>query len=221
MNGATAYLVAAIGCVIAVAGVVVAVLALRSRRKQAARPAERDPFRAADNDADALRGDPRQLRPGDVVEIRGSSYGVRGTLRFTEGSWGWSEHLLDDARGAKLWLSVEEDPDLELVLWTALPTPDEPVLPGGTRIEYDGQHYTLDESGRASYTAAGTTGLDPTGTVRYHDYLDGAGVRLSFSAYGSDTDWDMSRGELLTRAEVLIYGQAPAGPDDKPTGRAG
>ncbi|MFK3982711.1 DUF4178 domain-containing protein [Micromonospora sp. NPDC050397] len=224
MNGATAYLVAVIGCLVAVAGVVVAVLALRARRKQAdraTRTADRDPFRVVDDDADALRGDPRKLRPGDLVEIRNTSYGVRGSLRFTEGGWSWSEHLLDDAHGARLWLSVEEDPDLELVLWTDLPCPDVAIEPGAARVEFDGRHYDRDESGRAGWTGAGSTGLDPTGTMRYHDYLGDGGARLSFSAYGDSADWEVSRGERLSRAEVLVYRQPPEDPDRDRAGRAG
>jgi hypothetical protein len=215
MNGSLAYLVTGAGCLLAVAGLVVAAFALRKARRDVARAAKTgpvDPFRSADDDADALRGDPRRLRPGDIVEIRGTSYGVRGTVQLTEGDWSWAEHLLDDAQGAKRWLSVEEDPELELVLWTAVP--DATVTPGPTTVDFDGRRYTSDESGRARFTATGTTGLNPTGSMRYHDYVaaaDGA-PRLSFESYGDSDAWETARGELLHRAEIVIYPQAtPAG----------
>lgn len=216
MRGTIAYLVVTAGCLAVIAGVVVAVIALRraARRKermaQTVRPA--DPFRSADDDADALRGDPRRLQPGDIVEIRRRSYGVRGSLRFTEGSWSWAEHLLDDADGDKVWLSVEEDPDLELVLWHEVSSAT--VTPGPATVDFDGRRYTSKESGRARFTAVGTTGLDPTGTMRYHDYTAPDGARLSFEAYGDSGKWEVGRGERLHRAEVLIYpGATHAGPE--------
>ncbi|MEV1288366.1 DUF4178 domain-containing protein [Micromonospora sp. NPDC049679] len=209
MNGTIAFLITGVGCLVAVVGVVVAIIAVRTARRRtapAAPPTHVDPFRAADDDADALRGDPRRIAPGDIVEIRGTSYGVRGTLRFSEGDWGWAEHLLDDAQGRKVWLSVEEDPDLELALWTEVPSAT--VTPGPATVDFDGRRYNSDESGRARYTSTGTTGLNPTGTVRYHDYTSPDGALLSFESYGKDARWEVGRGDPLHRAEVLIYPQS-------------
>lgn len=207
MTGDIAVLVVGLGCLIAVAGVAVAVIAARKAREaskaERAAPAAADPFR--DADTDALRGDPRTLKPGDLVEIRGRSYAVRGTLRFTEGDWGWAEHLLDDAAGAKVWLSVEEDPDLEVALWTEVPTAT--VLPGAPTVDFDGRRYHREETGRARYSGTGTTGLNPSGTVRYEDYAAPDGALLSFESYGDSDRWEVGRGERLHRAELLIYPQ--------------
>jgi hypothetical protein len=215
MNGSVAYVVTTLGCLIGVAGLVVAVIALRKAgaRRRFAAPRPSDPFRG-DNDADVLRGDPRRLKPGDIVEIRHRSYAVRGTLRFTEGAWSWAEHLLDDVEGGKVWLSVEEDPDLELVLWREVPSAT--VTPGPPVIEFDGRRYTSDEAGTARYVAFGTTGLAPTGTVRYHDYRASDGALLSFEAYGDSGRWEVGRGERLHRAEIFIYPQSGA---DRPHGK--
>ncbi|HEX6967577.1 MAG TPA: DUF4178 domain-containing protein [Micromonosporaceae bacterium] len=219
MNGTAAYVMAMLGCLVAVAGVVIAVIALRRTRRPAPGPAQPpphggDPFR--DHDADALRGDPRRLQPGDIVEIRGRTYAVRGTLRFQEGGWNWAEHLLDDAVGGKVWLSVEEDPDLELVLWHEVPSTT--VTPGLPAIDFDGRRYISGEAGQARYTAFGTTGLDPTGTVRYHDYRAPDGTWLSFESYGDSGRWEVGRGEQLYRTEVRIY--PSSGVDAGPTGKA-
>lgn len=205
MNGTVAYLITAMGCLVGVAGLVVALVAVQRARQRTStptRPAGTDPFR--DHDADILRGDPRRLRPGDLVEIRQVTYAVRGCLHLAEGGWTWAEHLLESTDGRSHWLSVEEDPDLELVLWTA--EPGATVTPGPPTVDFDGRRYHSDESGRARWTSTGTTGLTPTGHVRYHDYQAPGGARLSFEQYG-DAGWEVSRGELLRRAEVMVYPQ--------------
>jgi hypothetical protein len=201
------FVFAAVACLAAVAAAVagaVAVWRARSARTPAQRPAAVDPFRGADEDA--LRGDPRALKPGDIAEVRGRAYAVRGSLHFTEGSWGWNEHLLDDAEGRKVWLSVEDDPDLELVLWTEVPSAT--VRPGPSTVDFDGRRYTSEESGRARFAGVGTTGLEPAGTVRYHDYAAPDGALLSFESYGDSDRWEVGRGEPLHRSELRIYPQA-------------
>jgi hypothetical protein len=201
--------IASVACLAAIALLIVGLVVLaRARRKTTAKttPAPADPFRQVDADADSLYGDPRTVKPGDLIEIRGTSYAVRGTLRFTEGDWGWAEHLLDDAAGRKVWLSVEEDPDLELVLWHEVPTAT--VTPDAPTVDFDGRRYVREESGRARYTAIGTTGLNPQGTVQYHDYAAPDGPLLSFEAYGDGGRWEVGRGERLHRSELRIYPQA-------------
>jgi len=195
--------VAALGCLSAAASTAIAVLAVRRARRTTSAPAP-DPFH--DPDADVLRGDPRTLKPGDLVEINGRTYAVRGSLRFTEGSWTWSEHLLDNPEGQRVWLSVEQNPDLELVLWTQVPSatvrPDEPT------VDFDGRRYTRQESGRARFTGTGATGLDPSGAVEYHDYTAPDGPLLAFERFGDSDRWEVGRGERLHRAQVRIFQQA-------------
>lgn len=162
-----------------------------------------DPFSTADDDA--VRGNPRNLKPSDLVEIRGETFAVRGTLRFTQGGFIWTENFIDTGIGRKAWISVEDDPDLEVVLWqevagvTATPGPDV--------VEVDGRKYHSDESGSASFTSAGTTGLVAQGQMRYHDYQSG-NDRLSFENYGGA--WECARGEVLHRSEYRIYPSNPA-----------
>ncbi len=205
VNGSLAYVVTTLGCLVGVAGVVIAVIAVRKSRSASSsktKAAPGDPFR--DRDTDSLRGDPRALKPGDIVEIRTVPYTVRGSVHLVEGGWSWAEHLLDDAGGVKRWLSVETDPDLEMVLWTS--EPGATVTPGAPTLEMAGRRYNWDESGQARYTATEGTGLDPNGTMRYHDYQAPGGARLSFEAYG-EAGWEVNVGEELRRAEVMIYPQ--------------
>jgi hypothetical protein len=183
--------------------VAVGVLFLRRNRGQSAEAvtaAPVDPLGSAD--VDAVRGDPRALAPGAVVDIRNQTYSVRGTLRLSEDGWSWTEHLLDNAAGRKVWLSVEEDPDLEMVLYTEIP--DAAVQPGRS-IELDGRTYHRKESGTARFRAEGTTGLDREGTLRYEDYAADDDSRLALEAYGDGGRWEVSRGEVLSRYEVMIY----------------
>jgi hypothetical protein len=201
-----------------IALVIAVVVLLRARRVAAGSPGGRssggstgtagpaDPFRTADADHDALRGDPRTLKPGDLVEIRSHTYAVRGTLRFKEGGWHWAEHLLDDANGDKVWISVEEDPDLQLALWREVRAAT--ITPGEKTIDFDGLRFSSDESGRATYQSVGTTGLDPQGTMRYHDYTSRDGALLSFERYGDSETWEVGRGDPLHRHEVQIFPQA-------------
>jgi hypothetical protein len=214
MSSGLSSVIAVGGCLFCLAAVVILIIAivLWRRSKQPQRSAQAppaDPFRAMDADVDAVRGDPRLLKPGDIIDLRGTTYTVRGSMRFTEGGWGWSEHFLDDASdrpAGKVWLSVEEDPDLELVLWSELP--GVPLAPNAPTLQFEGVTYTADESGTARYTSIGTTGLLPTGTLRYHDYRGSDGSRLSFESYGDSDRFEVGRGAVIHQSDLQIYPQA-------------
>lgn len=196
-------LILALIVVVAIAlGALIAGIVLRGRRRAAAGPAPVDPF--ADNDHHALYGDPRALKAGDLVDLRGLPYSVRGSLRLSEGGWSWSEHLLEQADGERVWLSVEEDPDLVLVAWTEQGTD---LVPGPKALTFDGKRYRSEESGKARFRSEATTGLDAEGAVRYHDYEADDGALLSFESYG-DAGWEASTGVALSTYDVRIY---PAG----------
>ncbi|WP_243791297.1 DUF4178 domain-containing protein [Saccharopolyspora gloriosae] len=196
MTGLTIAIVL-VGIVVAAGSCVWLYQRTRAAQQGTARPT--DPFHTGDEDS--LRGDPRALKAGDIVEIRGLSYTVRGTLRLSEGGWGWAEHLLDDAKGAQLWLAVEEDPDLELTAWTPVEDAGEP---GAKRIEFGGRSYELEESGSATFRSEATTGLSEQGTVRYQDYEAEDGALLGFESYG-ESGWEAATGEELSRYDVRIY----------------
>lgn len=196
MTGLTIAIVL-VGVVVAVASCVMLYRRMRATPQETARPT--DPFHTGDQDS--LRGDPRALKAGDIVEIRGLSYTVRGTLRLSEGGWGWAEHLLDDAKGTQVWLAIEEDPDLELTLWTPV---DDAGEPGAKHIEFGGRGYEREESGSATFRSEATTGLAEQGTVRYQDYEADDGALLGFESYG-DSGWEAATGEELSRYDVRIY----------------
>ncbi|WP_199036899.1 DUF4178 domain-containing protein [Glycomyces salinus] len=180
----------------------------RSRQlREEAAPAEpgppTDPF--ADADSDVLRGDPRRVKAGDLVEAYGKTLAVRGSLRLKEGGYSWAEHFLDTGAGVKRWLSVEADPDLELVLWEEVPGTD--LRPGPRELSLEGVSYRSHEEGTARYTSEATTGLDPTGSVRYHDYEGPDGQWLSFESFGDGGKWELAKGLTLDRNQITIYHQ--------------
>lgn len=202
-------LLCALVCIALVAAIVVGiVLLVQKKRKERERaqsgPTPQDPF--ADKDSDALRGDPRGLKAGDLFDTHGETLAVRGTLRLKEGGYYWAEHLIDTGGGVKRWLSVEEDPDLELYLWTAV-TGELPA-PGPQYIDYDGRRFTSKESGRASYRSEATTGLGPQGYVAYHDYEAPDGTRLSFEDFDQTGRSEVAIGLRIHRSEIMIYPQS-------------
>ncbi|MEU8329660.1 DUF4178 domain-containing protein [Micromonospora sp. NPDC048839] len=192
MGRSMTYLVVAL----AVLAAVVIVVAVRTRRST------RPGGRSSDATAESLRGDPLRLRLGDRVRIRDREYAVSGTIRLVEGDWSWVQHLLDDDSGTRYRLSVEDGPELELVLWTA--EPGASVTPGAPTIDLGRRRYTWAETGQARYTATEEVGLPPAGTMRYHDYQAGGGARLSFEAYGEE-GWRVARGNLLDPADLVIH----------------
>ncbi|MEV4117545.1 DUF4178 domain-containing protein [Micromonospora sp. NPDC049645] len=206
MDAPVTYLVVAIAVLV----VVVVPLVVRARRRATARPDGLPPSGrpARGGAAETLRAGPLRLTPGDRVRIREREYAVSATIRLVEGDWSWVQHLLADDSGTRHRLSVEDGPELELVLWTA--EPGATVTPGAPTIELGGRRYTWSESGQARYTATGETELASAGTMRYHDYQSGGAARLSFEAYGEE-GWRVARGELLHPTDLTIRPAPDAG----------
>lgn len=176
-----------------------------SRKNEPAPPRPpQDPF--ADADTDVLRGDPLRIKAADLVELYGKTLAVRGTLRLSEGDYQWAEHFLDTGTGVKRWLSVEADPDVQMVLWEEVTDTD--LQPGARELSHEGVSFKSDEKGKARYVSEATTGLAPAGTLRYHDYAGPDGQKLSFEAFGDDARWEVAKGLTLDRGQVTIYHQS-------------
>ncbi|WP_341718369.1 DUF4178 domain-containing protein [Micromonospora sp. FIMYZ51] len=190
-------LVPALGVLVALVLVGLAVVGTLRRRRNRPRPT------AGTRGLVGPPGDPRRITVGDIVEIGDDAYPVCGSIRLVEGEWRWAEHLFDDPGGRRR-LSVAESPEFELVLWH--PEPGVVGTPGAPLVEFAGRRYSWHESGQARYTASGATGLAPSGTMRYHDYRAPGGARLTFEAYG-ETGWTAARGERLDLADVAVHPQ--------------
>lgn len=181
-----------------VAAVVAVVVIVRRRAAAARRSAPRqDPLRdVADRDLDTIG-------VGGVVAHAGTDHVVRGTLRFDQDGFTWVEHLLADV-GVKRWLSIEDDEGIELAMWEAVPLGElTSGQPGDREVVLRGAVYRLDERGTARFTAEGTTGTAPSGTVEYADY-DGPSGLASFERYGGGS-WEAALGSRVTPGELTIY----------------
>lgn len=137
-----------------------------------------------------------------MIEYLGERLFVRGSLRLREGGYQWSEHFVDDVAGDKRWLSVEEDPDLELVLWTELKGTD--LTPSNRTLTYDGVEYHREEHGTAQFASEGTTGLNASGTMEYADFTASKGRQLSFERFEGGA-WEVALGERVPTGTLTIY----------------
>lgn len=186
---------------VAVAAVVFAVRAALRSDKSPASPSPKgphDPFAAK---GDSAFGDPRTLKAGDMIDWGTERTWIRGTLRLSQGGYVWAEHFLE-VEGGKRWLSTEEDPDLEMALWTGRPDLD--LTPHGKKIELEGTTYHLEEKGSGSYRSEGTTGLKPQGGFDYADYEAADGSLLSFERFDHGP-WEVSTGTRVAEGTFTIY----------------
>ncbi|MFD3684672.1 DUF4178 domain-containing protein [Nocardiopsis sp. NPDC058631] len=189
--------------IVVIVAVVVGVVIYAQRSKQrdaAPQPptAPRDPF--ADQ-GDSAAGDPRSIKAGDMIDWGTERTWIRGTLRLSEGGYVWSEHFLE-VEGGKRWLSVEEDPDVELALWSG--RPDLELTPHSKTIELEGVTYRLQEKGSGSYRSEGTTGLKAQGGLDYADYESSDGRLLSFERFDHG-GWEASTGTKVAAGTFTIY----------------
>ena len=187
----------------AAAAVVVVVVARARRRQEDERGARSAAPRTDPLAPDRRTVGVRDLGVGAVVSYGGRDFVVRGTLAFDQDGFTWQEHLLDDA-DIRRWLSVEEDEELEVVLWEQASAAG--LTPGEPWVERGDVRYELDEHGEATFRAEGTTGTAPTGRVEYWDYAAGD-QRLSFERYGSG-GWEVGVGTRVPDAGLDVY---PAG----------
>ncbi len=170
----------------------------KAQQKQAPAPAApADPFA----DATETEGDPRGIKASDMIDWGNERTWIRGSLRLSEGGYVWAEHFLE-VEGGRRWLSVEEDPDLQLSLWNARPDLD--LVPQGKVMEVEGTKYELQEKGSGSYRSEGTTGLKPEGGLDYVDYEAEDGSLLAFERFDHGS-WEASTGSKIMPGTFTIY----------------
>ncbi|MGH3871115.1 MAG: DUF4178 domain-containing protein [Pseudonocardiaceae bacterium] len=191
--------------VVLVLAVIVGVVVLIRRSRSSAKPPTARRVDPLANQPDIY--DPHKIGVGDVITYAGIDHVVRGTIVLNEGGTTWREHLLDGSTGRR-WLTVEDDEgELELTLW--MRREGTGLTPDGEVILDDRVHRQI-ERGRASYTAEGTTGTPPSGSVDYADYAtaDGTGL-IAFERWASTQSWEVSTGRSVLRGELTVYHSAP------------
>jgi hypothetical protein len=187
-----------------VAGVVVFVRGRRARAGVGGRGGGGLPAASAELPASGVRA----LKPGDVVNHDGGDWIVEGTLRLEQDGFAWQEHRLVDGERS-LWLSVEDDEGLEVVVWERGRAAG--LEPGADRLTHDGVTYELEERGEANFTAEGSTATAASGRVEFADYAAGE-RRLSFERYGQDAGWEVGVGQVVSEHALDIYpGRGGAG----------
>ena len=146
--------------------------------------------------------DPRKIKVGNRVDVFGVPRAVRGTVFLNEDGYRWCEHYLETTDGERVYLSVEEDADLVVVLWTEV---DTTLSPGARELNLDHYLYHLKERGTANYRAEGTTDLPvPSGNVKYFDYEGPDGRLLSFERFNNGK-WEASTGMRVDPRVLTIY----------------
>jgi hypothetical protein len=146
-----------------------------------------------------------ELKPGDLLKYDQNDFFVRGTIRLEDGGYVWTEHLVDNASGLKRWLSVEDDDGLELGMWEKLPMADiESGQPGDRSVVSRGVAYKLVETGKATFTAKGTTSTAEAGSAEYMDYEAANGAMLGFERYDGGP-WESALGTKVLPSEVTVY----------------
>lgn len=143
---------------------------------------------------------------GAVVSHGGHDYVVRGEVRFDEDGYVWTEYHLDAGGDERTWLSVDVSDGTEVALWRAVEEPGG-VEPGAGSVAFEGRTYRKVESGRATFTATGTTGLPASGRAWYADYKDGDAL-LAFERWSTDGSWEVSTGTEIDAHLLDVY---PAG----------
>lgn len=152
--------------------------------------------------------DPHKIGVGDIVTYAGIDHVVRGTITLDQEGFRWHEHLLDGSTGRR-WLTVEDDEgELEMTLW--MRREGTGLEPGGDVI-LDDRVYRKIESGSARFTAEGTTGTAPSGSMDYADYAtaDETGL-LAFERWAKTASWEVSTGRAVTRGELTVIHSGPA-----------
>ena len=170
-----------------------------SSAQQAQRRTPRDPLAPEVGTG----GDPLTIRAGDILEFGDDKCFVRGSLILSMGGSTWKEHFFQsDTTTSRRWLTVEEDPDLQMSVWHD--RPDWELTPHAKTLTVEDTTYEMVEKGSGSYTSEGTTGLKSQGGFDYVDYESPQGHMLSFERFDHGP-WEVSTGETVTPGSFTIY----------------
>lgn len=156
-------------------------------------------FGGGEKDAEPVtKRTPLNLKVGDIVSYDLEDYLVIGLLEYNDEGWTWKDYHLESG-DTRIWLSVEQDDDLELGIFKKIKMPlDKPKQ----RITYEDITYQLDEASTARITIVeGQVGARVGNQVKYWDYCDDDEERfLSIEEW--DGDLEFSCGYAIDKHEI-------------------
>lgn len=146
--------------------------------------------------------DPLRIGVGDIVSCTGVDHVVNGTINFDQEGFRWHEHLLTGPNGRRRLTVEYEEGELEMTLWTPC---EGTCLEPGEEVALDNRVYRRVTSGAVQFTAQGTTGTPPSGSMDYADYAtaDRSG-RLAFERWTKTAPWEVSTVHAVTRGELRV-----------------
>jgi len=146
----------------------------------------------------AVKRTPMNLKVGDIVSYDLEDYVVIGVLEYNDEGWTWKDYHLE-SEGKHIWLSVEQDDELELGIFEKVKLPLEKPE---KRIIHNGIEFELDEASSARITLAeGQVGARVGNRVKYWDYCDAEEERF-ISIEDWDGDFEFSYGYEIDLHEI-------------------
>ncbi|MCR6516198.1 MAG: DUF4178 domain-containing protein [Clostridium chrysemydis] len=138
----------------------------------------------------------------DIISVEEIDYEVEAILEFNDHGFRWREYKLKDALKT-LWLSVEQDDELEISLYEEIRIPCFEI---NRKITYDGVEYFKDEDGEAIVEKVeGAIGVVRNERVMYYEYCDRADEKyLSVEVWQGETE--VSLGREVKEYNIEIYG---------------
>ncbi|TDX51539.1 DUF4178 domain-containing protein [Orenia marismortui] len=149
---------------------------------------------------------PLNLQIGDIVEYDLMEYKVIGKIDYEEGGYKWYDYHISDGKN-NLWLSAEEDDELEVGLFKKLDSGDElysklqEKIPN--KITFNNQAYSLIEEGNANIMVEGQVGAKTGQRIRYWDYEASNGEQVSVEKWVNELE--ISIGQEVKKSLLEYY----------------
>ncbi len=140
------------------------------------------------------------LRPGDVVVHFDVTYMVEQRITYHQQGFFWFDYRLDDGAGAKAWLSVADDDELEIAFFHPVEDLELPFPPPKS-FTYDGTNFEFEEGGRVDTKIDRGSGTESRTTVEAYDY-EGSDGRLFGVQRWNEAEVEMAIGKPVMPVEL-------------------
>ena len=145
-----------------------------------------------------------KLKRGQIITINNENYIVDNMIEFKEDSWKWQEYEIKNKNDyEKYWLTIEEveNQKVEYYLYKYY---DDYVDTNKIEFEYNGEKYTLFESGKATVKSYfGPTDVDMGETCKYYDYINNSEDKIiSVEIWSDETEYTI--GNKIQDYEIQI-----------------